>query len=363
MSKPTSNISVKFLIHLVGERPALWDKTSEDYKDRALKETSWREICTFINENFDDMKPTARAEFTRMITRKWTHIRDSWVKSMKYGYDEVTKEPPKPYIYHNELKFMQKILKCKPPRYNLNMSQLSNMHFEEFYKDKNDTQNSDDVEHNDEEEEYLNTEHLKQEPNNSVNENKHVVINEAADMVDDEEDDWPLENTEITPMIEEKKFPVPAVKKKRMSIFKSSGNEDDSVNQPEVVRPSPYLMSNADKYAYENRHWNFFKGILPSVNGLDEDHVLQFQSGVIVLLQKLRESQKHQKKPNTKRVHSHSLFRGCGRKRRNSNDDDYDWPVCNTKVNYQNERRSTRRTTDPIAAEDMQSENESCSDN
>lgn len=61
------NISVKFLIHLVGERPALWDKTSDDYKDRALKETSWREICSFINENYMKMQPKARTEFSKFL--------------------------------------------------------------------------------------------------------------------------------------------------------------------------------------------------------------------------------------------------------------------------------------------------------
>ena len=60
------NISVKFLIHLIGERPALWDKTSEEYKDRSLKETSWREICTFVNENYERMTPKAKEEFSKL---------------------------------------------------------------------------------------------------------------------------------------------------------------------------------------------------------------------------------------------------------------------------------------------------------
>lgn len=58
------NISAKFLIHLIGERPALWDKTSDEYRDRSLKETSWREICTFVNENFQRMSPRAKEEFS-----------------------------------------------------------------------------------------------------------------------------------------------------------------------------------------------------------------------------------------------------------------------------------------------------------
>ncbi|XP_023306653.2 uncharacterized protein LOC111688380 [Lucilia cuprina] len=370
MSKE-NNISVKFLIHLVGERPALWDKTSEEYKDRALKETSWREICTFVNENYERMQPKAKQEFTRMITRKWTHIRDSWVKSMKYGYDEETKLPPKPYIYHNELKFMQKILKCKPPRYNLNMSQLSNMHFEEFYRNKNDNNETNEVDNNNEQEEdedgeVLKTGNLKQE-HNHIHENEQYVANEADNDDEAEEDDWPLDDPEVDIEIEEKKLNVKPVTKTRTSIFKSSRNEDEYVPPPVVVsRPtstSSAPSKNGFTDLYQNRHWNFFQGILPSVNDLDEDHVLQFQSGVIVLLQKLRESQKYQRKP-TNRVPSHSLFKGRGRKRKASNDNDYDWPVHNMEVVTRHSRRSTGRSkADPIAAEDMDSQFEYSSDN
>lgn len=58
-------ISIKFLIHLVGERPALWDKTSESYRDRSLKETSWREICTFITDHYEHMQPEQKQEFSK----------------------------------------------------------------------------------------------------------------------------------------------------------------------------------------------------------------------------------------------------------------------------------------------------------
>lgn len=60
-------ISIKFLIHLVGERPALWDKTSDMYKDRSLKETSWREICAFINENYERMPSSVKEEFSKSL--------------------------------------------------------------------------------------------------------------------------------------------------------------------------------------------------------------------------------------------------------------------------------------------------------
>ncbi|KAM7357103.1 uncharacterized protein ACRADG_002600 [Cochliomyia hominivorax] len=393
------NISVKFLIHLVGERPALWDKTSEEYKDRLLKETSWREICTFINENYERMQPKAKTEFTRMIMRKWTHIRDSWVKSMKYGYDEITKRPPKPYIYHNEMKFMQKILKCKPPRYDFNRPQISNMNFKEFFREKNETEHSQnnvsngsqakDAEACEEvEENETVVVNLKHEQNNNESDNHHDEADE------EDEDDWPLEDHEETTNImnekEEEHDELPAVKKTRSSIFKSSRDEEDSRKQIRYDRIKEYekfmeqgktmeqTKHNANNirsylsqmkinsYLHENRHWNFFKGILPSLEGLNEDHVLQFQSGVIMLLQKLRESQKCEPNLifNSNPVPSHSLLRGRARKRKASNDEDYFWPIQNVEVVENKIRRSTRHRTDPIAAaEDMATESDYCSEN
>jgi hypothetical protein len=36
-------INKELLITLVAERPAIWDKTLDCYKDKKLKESAWRE--------------------------------------------------------------------------------------------------------------------------------------------------------------------------------------------------------------------------------------------------------------------------------------------------------------------------------
>ncbi|TMW54231.1 hypothetical protein DOY81_000730 [Sarcophaga bullata] len=375
------NISVKFLIHLIGERPALWDKTSEEYKDRSLKETSWREICTFVNENYERMTPKAKEEFTRMIMKKWTHIRDSWVKSMKYGYDEKTKKPPKPYIYHNELQFMQKILQYKRRPYDYTaMSYLSN---DELYGYRTETQlsnndlsycenngedsagkdNSNETNEQIKEEEI----HTKTEPSQEL-ENANGKYNNTTD-----DEDWPLNEVNITPVIELNKASESkshkanaTAKKTRSSIFIKTPPVPQppppqpslSIAQLETTIASPPQAYNAYKYLNDNRHWNFFKGILPSVNSLDEDHTLQFQSGVIALLQQLRESQRNQ--TTTKAGKMHSLYRGRDRKRKPSADVDYERPP--NKTNTNKRRRATRGNTDPIAAEDRQTESEYSTD-
>lgn len=42
--------------------------------------------------------------------------------------------------------------------------------------------------------------------------------------------------------------------------------------------------------AEENRHISFFKGLLPSLEGFTDDEILQFQSGVIGLIQNLKKT-------------------------------------------------------------------------
>jgi len=40
------------LIELVESRPCLWDKTSEEFKDRELKSKLRLEVCSFLEPNF-----------------------------------------------------------------------------------------------------------------------------------------------------------------------------------------------------------------------------------------------------------------------------------------------------------------------
>lgn len=49
------NVSTEILIDAVKERKALWDTSSEDYKDTNLKKKQWFEICGLLYPNFDKM--------------------------------------------------------------------------------------------------------------------------------------------------------------------------------------------------------------------------------------------------------------------------------------------------------------------
>lgn len=43
------------LIHAVRDRPCLWDKTMENYKDRMERRGAWEEIFNMLEERYEDM--------------------------------------------------------------------------------------------------------------------------------------------------------------------------------------------------------------------------------------------------------------------------------------------------------------------
>ena len=52
LDKMCSKYDTVTLIELVESRPCLWDKTSEEFKDREMKSKLWIEVCSFLEPNF-----------------------------------------------------------------------------------------------------------------------------------------------------------------------------------------------------------------------------------------------------------------------------------------------------------------------
>lgn len=61
--KMEKEIKPEELIPLVHERAVLWDKTLNDYKNNNLKLLAWREICTILIPNFENMEEKERQHF------------------------------------------------------------------------------------------------------------------------------------------------------------------------------------------------------------------------------------------------------------------------------------------------------------
>jgi hypothetical protein len=43
------------LIELIESKPCIWDKTCDIYKDKIVKAKAWREICAFLEADFNEM--------------------------------------------------------------------------------------------------------------------------------------------------------------------------------------------------------------------------------------------------------------------------------------------------------------------
>lgn len=56
-------IDTEILISLVEERPTIWDKTLECYKNKNLKNAAWREICSSLRNDFQELDQKQRQDF------------------------------------------------------------------------------------------------------------------------------------------------------------------------------------------------------------------------------------------------------------------------------------------------------------
>lgn len=63
MSKEIEEIDSEILISLVQDKPEIWDKAIEDYKNRNKKTEAWRSICAQLKENFENLSDGERKEF------------------------------------------------------------------------------------------------------------------------------------------------------------------------------------------------------------------------------------------------------------------------------------------------------------
>lgn len=58
---------MELLISLVENRPVLWDKTQECYKNRQSSFAAWREICLALNEGFETMSEKEKNDFGNIL--------------------------------------------------------------------------------------------------------------------------------------------------------------------------------------------------------------------------------------------------------------------------------------------------------
>ncbi|XP_068624795.1 uncharacterized protein [Battus philenor] len=99
------NYDVIRLIHCVRDRPCLWDKSLENYKDRIDRRAAWEEIFRIVDPTYDQMSPSKKRLTGEIVLKKWTNIRDTFVKTLKTKMGK----PKKKYLLYDHLKFLTKI--------------------------------------------------------------------------------------------------------------------------------------------------------------------------------------------------------------------------------------------------------------
>lgn len=53
--------NTELLIDEVKKREAIWNTSSETYKNRILKKNQWSELCSMFSTNFEDQTPKEKA--------------------------------------------------------------------------------------------------------------------------------------------------------------------------------------------------------------------------------------------------------------------------------------------------------------
>ncbi|CAG4963394.1 unnamed protein product [Parnassius apollo] len=101
------------------ERPFLWGKTEDIYKDKNLKLAAWREVCLILKPNFDELDEKERKQYGKQVSTKLNNIRDSWLKTVKKQKDESksgsSTKKTRNYLYHEQLMFLKKVSEPRPP--------------------------------------------------------------------------------------------------------------------------------------------------------------------------------------------------------------------------------------------------------
>ncbi|XP_068212720.1 uncharacterized protein [Palaemon carinicauda] len=99
-------IDVERLITLVKERPVLWDKSQEEYSSMNASIIAWRDIYQELCPKFLSLSNTEKNKIGKLVTKKWRNVKDSWLKDQKRCNG-------KRYKYEKQLTFLKKNISQK----------------------------------------------------------------------------------------------------------------------------------------------------------------------------------------------------------------------------------------------------------
>ncbi|XP_045451867.1 uncharacterized protein LOC123660890 [Melitaea cinxia] len=90
------------LFELIEARPCLWNKNSEEFKNKSLREKSWQEIFSSLDDTYEEQSREEKKKTGVIIMSKWANIRDAFMRSLKTKNGQVKKK----YLYSEYLQFL-----------------------------------------------------------------------------------------------------------------------------------------------------------------------------------------------------------------------------------------------------------------
>ncbi|XP_026751272.1 uncharacterized protein LOC113511756 [Galleria mellonella] len=237
------------LIRGVRERPCLWNKTLENYKDRVERRTAWEQIFRSLDERYDEMSAEEKRTMGELVLNKWTNIRDTFVKSLKTKMGK----PKRKYLLHHHLKFL------------INESEEAG----ESMDDTSEPSNS----------------FMKQEEPTSDTVLQRISIRKHNDSDEDYvPDETPSRYTNAHNT--RKRSKKTEYKEEDMFTNTKEYATNSALNFVEVEEAQDPRVMNEDEA--------FFASLLPTVVKYNEDERLEFRIQVLSVMKKIKESGKWQ---------------------------------------------------------------------
>ncbi|XP_075987037.1 uncharacterized protein LOC142983823 [Anticarsia gemmatalis] len=270
------------LIEGVKDRPCLWDKTTENYKDRVERRLAWEEIFAMLEEGYENMTPEEKRLTGEHILHKWTNIRDTFVKSLKTKMGR----PKRRYLLYDHLKFLTKIT---PEQIVVEPTEFSNEANEEIPFMKQEADAEPQSPESSESYEPSTIEKNISKPNN------FCAIESTYSQKKSKRNDFGELNSGEYYMSEES----PTTRRKSKRIFSLDLNKDKkkkkrSMNDVESMSADIDFIEvdESDNPRVMNEDEAFFASLLPTVVKYSENERLEFRIEVLSVMRKIMDKRK-----------------------------------------------------------------------
>ncbi|KAJ2942752.1 hypothetical protein O0L34_g14940 [Tuta absoluta] len=282
----SEEIRTKFLIALVRERPAIYNKNLPEYTNPEVKRKLWNEIGEKIYKNrWDRWKKAEKRESILLLQKRWANLRTTFARELKNyikakneGYDPDSR---KKYVHFDRMKFITNYIM-------LGMDGQLKPALEYLTEDEIDTQQST------EELEEFETQYLDE---TSILEEEY---NEKA--TDDEIEYLETEMSPIRPIKKEKLLSIgDSMKKRRKINMDSTVTYDQLEDSGEKKRKNNMNVSTYDQIEDERGEKNGNNNInnstvtyhqLEDESGIDQD--VNFALSLVPMLRELPRNRKLQ---------------------------------------------------------------------